>query len=818
MEIKKHICVLLAAMLFLVALNPGTVPAFAAQAHEMDGANGPNGPNESSEKIITLGKTGVSGENRAIDLSSGLEPGEIRTAKSVTAIPDGTFDITLEAIGRRFDTEIFHDIPVQFDVVFALDYSLSMDADNKFDNMIIASVDAINQILANNTEEFYNRVAVVRYASGASTILFDGETWRTDAITANQLPTNLVARTNIMAGMNLSYTLLAQRTGEYADRPAIIVLMTDGQPNGYYLDYRNTNLFGTQGQRNLPTADATEESVFRTIRNMEHIYTRMNQPERGGLEIFTVGFDLRIFTPQQRAFAYAVINPSEIFSDDARSGAYGLNAAGLAIYNNTMDRLRSRLSNFTNPVPASNFQDAPAADLDTIARAFVRIIESMENNDPIRGVMTLVDKIDPAFEIVPGSNFILNGEEISQTAARENGVTVGSDGTLEWWLNDMATLAPSHNGSISSHGINPSRLTFTVRLRDTMKTEENLHKLGDYGRLHTNTNNYNAADNSNPNFASFRPLSNNPFYFTDGEPRPGMMQPDGSVRQNLRATGWARLAYMFNPQPVSVTLQKFFRGDAESFTSSSALVTSPVSLTFQLSGTQGVIQEQSVVLEPQEIIAGMNNREKFVTLEFEIGLNDLANGPFTIRELSSGNIGWSDAREIKNINVPLLGGANGFSVKRRVTNTFNGVFAPEIEFVKEVSDLRNNLELADFSGTFRFRLQGYLDGQAIDRVITVDVENGVGVGHVIFEEFLNGTGVLMLEEISDEIEGMENDRTTHVITMSSGRITGIDESIIFRNKYEEPLPPTPPPTEELPAPDLPTAIPPPATPPPTTSP
>ena len=116
---------------------------------------------EDTENVID--ETGIA-NNKGLDISSPLTTGEVRTGKTVVNNGDGTFDITLEAIARKFATEQT-ERPNQYDVVFVLDYSTSMNADNKLNRMITAAATAVNQILQNNTATAQNRVAVVSYGT-----------------------------------------------------------------------------------------------------------------------------------------------------------------------------------------------------------------------------------------------------------------------------------------------------------------------------------------------------------------------------------------------------------------------------------------------------------------------------------------------------------------------------------------------------------------------------------------------------------------------------------------------------------------------------
>jgi len=257
-----------------------------------------------------------------------LEPGEIRTGKTVTDKGDGEFEITLKAIGREFTETSSNNGSSGVDVVFVLDYTLSMGDNSRLANMKAAAAPAINDILGSNTGAATdNRVAVVSYSETANVVTVAGNVTRSGnwltgitgtgssrGINATNIPGSAAGYTNIMAGLNRAYQLLDERTD--TSRPSVIILMTDGQPNKWYVNYTNHNLINNTGASpSTNNTYATEDSVYYTIKCMEDMKAKINN-----LTIYTIGFSLESVSSTgngvnssavQIAYAYAAINPSE---------------------------------------------------------------------------------------------------------------------------------------------------------------------------------------------------------------------------------------------------------------------------------------------------------------------------------------------------------------------------------------------------------------------------------------------------------------------------------------------------------------------------
>ena len=483
-----------------------------------------------------------------------LEPGQVMTGKTVDILDatTGEFTITLEAIGRRFETEVKRDDPVCYDVVFVLDYSGSMDSNSKLSNMKSAASDAMTKILLNNTSEKYNRVAAVYYNSSAGTQV----NWRgrngsgngvVQTVSVADLNRDTGNRTNTMAGVNAAYNLLNARVGDDRDRPAIIVLMSDGQPNGWYTSYAHgTGNSSTGNPDNANTtngstwtagsiADANAIGVYYTIMNIWDVkYGDSSvlkgdttiEDTKGGyvpkLDIYSIGFDLGSLTAttgnggigstdlQQRHYAYVSLNPSEsnLAPDD------------MASLRTQLQNSFNPLSSFTNPVVR---YESATSDLGDITSAFTTIIESITYNDPINENITIVDKIDSNY-IIDLDSFVLNGELWTPDTDRLN-ITNTVNGVLTWNFKNLEVLASDdeNNGVIYGHPL--STLSFNVKLKESAIISDNIDET-----FYTNTSEWN--NSNSPNYAEFDPLHNNPYYGSNAR-----------VHQSINSTGMIELGW-----------------------------------------------------------------------------------------------------------------------------------------------------------------------------------------------------------------------------------------------------------------------------------
>lgn len=105
------------------------------------------------------------------DMPLSPEEGEVWAGKNVTQHPDvltsGKFDVELSALGHDYEAE-FPEFQ-QYDVVFVLDASNSMNTGGKLGEMITAANAAIGTLLNDEdpTDDIYNRIAVVTFNRSA---------------------------------------------------------------------------------------------------------------------------------------------------------------------------------------------------------------------------------------------------------------------------------------------------------------------------------------------------------------------------------------------------------------------------------------------------------------------------------------------------------------------------------------------------------------------------------------------------------------------------------------------------------------------------
>ncbi len=97
--------------------------------------------------------------------------GKIWADKSVTAnTTDGTFDVTLSALGQTFSSRETSQSEVAYDVMLVLDFSGSMTDDNKAANMVTAANTAIKTLMLDEDgNATNNRVGIVAYSGSSVT-------------------------------------------------------------------------------------------------------------------------------------------------------------------------------------------------------------------------------------------------------------------------------------------------------------------------------------------------------------------------------------------------------------------------------------------------------------------------------------------------------------------------------------------------------------------------------------------------------------------------------------------------------------------------
>ncbi|MCL2359931.1 vWA domain-containing protein, partial [Candidatus Bathycorpusculum sp.] len=281
-KLKNLISIILVLALVAGCFAAMPLPIRQASAYEV---------NENEAWLISN-----SGADAVTEIPESIADGTVWTDKSVADNKDGSFAITLSAFGRRqpMEHEIYQELYKPINVVFVLDTSSSMTITD-LDAMIAATKQAGHMILDANPD---NRVAVVYYdetARQASTAW----TW----VNPSNAPTtldrltrpNLVARTNIVAGLNLANNLLTNAPNKDAAEP-VIVLMTDGAPNAYYT---NENWTGTTG-RVTGTGSATGDAA-----SARETIKRASEIAQTNVSIYTVGYNIN-----SNNLAWITLNPS----------------------------------------------------------------------------------------------------------------------------------------------------------------------------------------------------------------------------------------------------------------------------------------------------------------------------------------------------------------------------------------------------------------------------------------------------------------------------------------------------------------------------
>lgn len=187
--------------------------------------------------------------NPATPTPVGLSEGQIWTDKSVADNGDGTFDITLKAMGRDYKVET-PQLQNNLDIIFVLDCSASMtqSGSTKLEDMKIAAKRAVD-ILIDGVHD--NRIAVVKFNNTAVAVP-ETDYFSQNKDTLNEiiggLNTNKTvtspngAYTNIQDGFRKARTMLNARSAQdKLDRKPVIILMSDGAPTRYTTSLTSTS-------------------------------------------------------------------------------------------------------------------------------------------------------------------------------------------------------------------------------------------------------------------------------------------------------------------------------------------------------------------------------------------------------------------------------------------------------------------------------------------------------------------------------------------------------------------------------------------------
>ncbi|MDY2720526.1 MAG: leucine-rich repeat protein [Candidatus Faecousia sp.] len=149
------------------------------------------------------------------------------------------------------------------DYIYILDNSETMTAstiDENYTNMSVANTltyRAIKQQLEGN---YNSRVALVQFNDDATASSTDFTT--DSSVIYNAIDSQLCqGRTGYAYGLQAAYDLLQSRTGEDANRPAVVIFITDGSENMWIADQDSTGVYGGTEAELLRQAGATVYSV-----------------------------------------------------------------------------------------------------------------------------------------------------------------------------------------------------------------------------------------------------------------------------------------------------------------------------------------------------------------------------------------------------------------------------------------------------------------------------------------------------------------------------------------------------------------------------
>lgn len=262
---------------------------------------------------------------------SSLEDGQIWTDKSVKSNGDGTFDITLKAIGQNYALPP-EENPNPLDIVFVLDVSLSMTqgGSSKLADMKSAAQGAVDILLGVEG----NRVAVMRYSNDAN--LVEGFTTNAAILKTKIGQLNSESYTNIQDGFRKAQGLINSRSDK--SRNPVIILMSDGAPTrwvNYVITHQN-NISSWQQDTSTPN-----NAVWWTIE--QAMYTKTNgtpNTTADDIDIYTIGFGVGSDNK-----AIATLMPTESNTAAYRTTTYSGERNTSATQSGTVQYYRVRSAN-----------------------------------------------------------------------------------------------------------------------------------------------------------------------------------------------------------------------------------------------------------------------------------------------------------------------------------------------------------------------------------------------------------------------------------------------------------------------------------------
>lgn len=249
--------------------------------------------------------------NPVTAVPSSVSDGAIWTDKSVTYNNDGSFDVTLKAIGQDYKVETPKPRDC-VDVVLVLDTSGSMKTGTKLSDMKQSATSAAAILLGATG----NRVAVVTYSDMAHTKVGFTGSYSTINSTINSTSdaTKLVADggTNIQNALYTAQSLIKARTAAETNKP-IIILMSDGRPTYYQSSLTSQSTANRVGEGY--NSETTGTYVWNTVKQAMYAKSQISN-----LSIYTIGFGVG-----NDDYAIATLMPTDDNTDTYRDSVYSGN-------------------------------------------------------------------------------------------------------------------------------------------------------------------------------------------------------------------------------------------------------------------------------------------------------------------------------------------------------------------------------------------------------------------------------------------------------------------------------------------------------------
>lgn len=331
---KRALCLLL-VFSFLMAYMPGlTIPAIAAVESDYSGT----ADSSTANSYLDMLGTGADGNRYS---------GRIWSDKSVfanTAVSldgntiqrdDGNFMVVYSALGSTTSVSATTVVSGALDVVVILDSSTSMNTSvGNGNTRLNAVVNAANSLINSVLENENSRLAVVTYATAATTILpldFYRQNGNNNVLTignqngsgtmtatAVSKTTNQTVRnrnegyesgTNVQAGVDQGMDVLLNATNT-AGRTPVVIVLTDGQANGAVgSNWTDVQSDGTTDADTFMAFDMTPGVALSTLLNAAYKTSLLEDKYGVNPTVYGIGVDVG-----NRSDASVVMDPAAAFN------------------------------------------------------------------------------------------------------------------------------------------------------------------------------------------------------------------------------------------------------------------------------------------------------------------------------------------------------------------------------------------------------------------------------------------------------------------------------------------------------------------------